>query len=62
MIHGSRERIFINMNMLLDVKTLYTEREIDYSTTSPHANVFCVTVLLWEESTRYRWIPFTKGR
>ena len=29
---------------------------------SSNEDVFCVTVPLWEESTRHRWIPCTKGR
>ena len=38
------------------------ERVTYYIITSSNENVFCVTVPLWEESTRQRWIPFTKGR
>ena len=37
-------------------------RVIDYIITSSNENVICVTVSVWEESTRHRWIPFTKGR
>ena len=38
------------------------ERVTYYIITSSNENVFCVTVPMWEESTRQRWIPFTKGR
>ena len=37
------------------------QRVTYYIITSSNENVFCVAVPLWEESTRHRWIPFTKG-
>ena len=38
------------------------ERVTYYIIRSSNENAFCVTVSLWEESTRQRWIPFTEGR
>ena len=38
------------------------EKVTYYIITSSNENVFCITVPLWEESTRQRWIPLTKGR
>ena len=38
------------------------ERVTYYTIRSSNENVFCVSVPLWEESTRQRWIPFEKGR
>ena len=38
------------------------DRVTYYIITSSTENVFCVTVPLWEESNRHRWIPFRKGR
>ena len=46
----------------LRYQTSCIERVTYYIIMSSNENVFCVTVPLWKESTRHRWIPFTKGR